>query len=188
MRSVLIFIGLILATMKIDLYSENSIGCFFDLDIMNTKHVRILRDEGFTDLKRRVLKELQNSWCSCEKANLMMDLIVLTQPDVCVEIGVFDGGSFLPVAALLKFLNQGKIYAIDAWSNEAAIENMRINNPHRDWWSKVDLEGVYRSFRALLRRWKLDPYCHVIRFSSEAAVELIDEIDFLHLDGDCLYK
>lgn len=59
-----------------------------------------------------------------------MDVVYTTRPGVCVEIGAFTGSSVLPVAATLKYLGAGKIFAIDAWSNEEAVRYLSPNDPN----------------------------------------------------------
>src|SRR3989344_2401302 len=78
----------------------------------------LLIDTDFLSLKGRVMDTLRDSWCSKEKINLLMDLVYLTKPKVCVEVGAFTGSSVLPVAVTLRLLQSGEIYAIDAWSNQ----------------------------------------------------------------------
>ena len=155
-----------------------------DLGLLNSQYVRILQDPDYEQLRVRVLDELQNSWCSEEKARLLMDLIVLECPQVCVEIGVFAGASFLPAAAVIKFLGVGDIYAIDPWSNFEATKNMADRDPNKAWWLRVDFEEVYQLFQAMRLRWNLHSHSHVMRLTSERAAKYIGKIDLLHMDGD----
>jgi len=141
-------------------------------------------DTRFATLKEKIKESLQNSWCSEEKIDLLMDLTFIIRPRVCVEIGAFTGSSVLPVAAALQYLDQGKIYAIDAWANEEAIRNLSPEDPNRSWWSTVDMSAVRNSFDQLLQGWNLLNVCTPIAKSSAQALPLIPEIDFLHLDGD----
>lgn len=141
-------------------------------------------DVQFRTLKERVIRYLENSWCSAKKAELMMDLVFAIRPEVCVEIGVFTGSSVLPVAATLNYLKIGRIYAIDAWSNNEAIKNMSIHDPNYNWWSQVNMEAIKNRFTTLLHQWNLNSYCSIIHATSEIAVTQIPEIDFLHLDGN----
>lgn len=111
-----------------------------------------------------------------------MDFVALLRPQVCVEVGACTGSSVLPVAASLKYLGEGNIYAVDAWSNEVAIRNLTEDDPNKEWWSKVDMNDIRNTF---CRR--LGPYmgfCIPVFCPSEKAVDLFDAIDFLHLDGD----
>lgn len=143
-----------------------------------------LIDIDFLSLKGRVIETLKDSWCSKEKINLLMDLVYLTQPKVCVEIGAFTGSSVLPVAATLKLLQFGGIYAIDAWSNQEVVKNLADNDPNKPWWSRVNMSDARRFFDYTVYSWRLNAFCIAIQESSEKAVEQLPEIDFLHLDGD----
>lgn len=143
-----------------------------------------LPDVQFQSLKNRVIKYLENSWCSAKKAELIMDLIFAIRPEVCVEIGVFSGSSVLPVAATLNYLRTGCIYAIDAWSNLDAIKHMSNNDPNYNWWAHVNMKEIKNRFTTLINQWNLNSCCSVIHATSEMAINQIPEIDFLHLDGN----
>lgn len=144
----------------------------------------VLPDARFQKLKSRVIKYLANSWCSTKKAEMIMDLIFAIRPEVCVEIGVFNGSSVLPVAATLRHLKEGCIYAIDSWSNEEAVRHMPTNDPNFGWWSQVNMDNAKNKFTTLIKQWNLQSFCSVIHATSEVAVQRIPEIDFLHLDGN----
>lgn len=143
-----------------------------------------VQDSSFSYLKSQVIHHLEGSWCSKEKADLIMNLLLFEKPEICVEIGVFNGSSLLPIASTLKYLNHGTVYAIDAWSNKIAIQNMDENDPNKPWWSTVSMSDAKNSFYQMLKHWELEPFCKVISTSSEKACEKIPTIDFLHLDGD----
>jgi predicted O-methyltransferase YrrM len=144
-----------------------------------------LHDQQFLQLKNNVEAFLKNSWCTSEKVNLLMDLMVLIKPDVCVEIGACTGSSILPVAATLKYLEKGKVYAIDAWSNEVAVKNLEPDDPNRDWWSKVDMHEVFKAYQNTIKTWDVQGRCVTICSRSNQALKQIPRtIDFLHLDGD----
>lgn len=153
-----------------------------------------LNEPDFKNLKSTVLRYLQNSWCSSEKAELLMDLILLIKPNVCVEVGVGAGSSLLPVATSLKYLSSkrphstkkptGTIYAIDAWSNKIACRNLQKDDPNRSWWATVDMKQLFELFKKTLATWGVQPYCKVIVKPSLKAAKSLPPIDFLHLDGD----
>jgi len=145
----------------------------------------VLQDKKFQMLKSKVAKYLTNSWCSQEKAELLMDLVLVKKPAVCVEIGACTGSTVLPVAATLKHLGRGKVFAIDAWSNEVAVRNWDENDPNRPWWSQVSMDTLQKMFHDTLTTWGLHPYCTTLRMTSEKAADQIpNNIEFLHLDGD----
>lgn len=142
-------------------------------------------DLQFQRLKEKVSFTLKNSWCSETKINLMMDLIYQIKPRVCVEIGVFTGSSLLPVAATLQYLRLGKVYGIDAWSNEQAVKYMSPQDANFKWWSKVDMLEAKKASFNLIDLWEIKPYCTLIHAPSEIGVNYVpNEIDFLHLDGN----
>lgn len=142
-----------------------------------------VKDPKFTKLKNRVI-EAKVGWCSPEKASLIMDAIATIKPELCVEIGVFNGSSFLPIAATLSYLKYGKAIGIDPWSNEEATKFLSDSDPNKEWWSTVDMDYVYNSAQSLLVKWNLEPFSRLMKKSSENAVSKIKTIDFLHLDGN----
>jgi predicted O-methyltransferase YrrM len=125
-------------------------------------------------------------WCNPEKAEKMMDLIFDTHPKICVEIGVFGGSSIYPTACALKYLNEGKVHAIDPWSNEECTKGYSPTDPNYIWWNKVPQEEIYRGFKDMLHRYKLVPFCTILRMTSQQAVDQFQDetIDILHIDGN----
>lgn len=150
-----------------------------DLSLLN-----VLHDQKYKELKSNVSDYLANSWCSKEKSDLLMDLTLLQKPQVCVEVGAGAGSSLLPVATILKHLQQGTLYAIDAWSNQKAIENLAKNDPNRPWWSSVNMKEMYMAFKRTIKDWDVRSYCRIIAKPSAKAAQTIPAVDFLHLDGD----
>lgn len=125
-------------------------------------------------------------WCSTEKAAKIMNLVHKTEAQICVEIGVFGGASIYPFASALKFAKQGVIYAIDPWKVEDCLVGYDVEDPNYQWWSKLDLEGVYRYFLEMLSSYQLKDYCNVLRMKSEEALDTFADasIDILHIDGN----
>lgn len=145
----------------------------------------LLDDDAYVSLKNQVSDALADSWCSREKTDLLMDLTLLTHPKICVEVGVFTGSSLLPVAAALRHLDSGLVFAIDSWSNEEAVKNLANDDPNKAWWSQVDMADAYARFRKCLDEWCLNKFCVTICKPSEKACRcILADIDFLHLDGD----
>ncbi len=156
--------------------------CLLDDDLS------VLEDRRFKSLKERTVQFLQGSWCSEEKVRLLMDLVCVTKPQLCVEIGAFSGSSMVPVAVTLDYLEQGTVVGVDAWSNAVAIRNMAFDDPNRPWWSSVNMEAVHKLFQDNL--WQQAPYgaWEELRATSEDAAAYFNDIDFLHLDGDYTEK
>ena len=141
-------------------------------------------DSQFNELKSSVCSYLSTSWVTQEKAHCIMDLIVLTQSKVCVDIGTFTGSSALPMAVALRYLGSGKVYLIDAWSNQEAIKHISSEDPNYHWWSTLDMEDIKRRCLTMIHEWSLESYCQVMHAPSEQVVHQIGQIDFLHLDGN----
>lgn len=176
----LLMIPIVISTMSLcaDWDPEYALGDYKTEDMIRLMH------PGYQILKENVINALQGTWCSREKADLLMDLVVVTQPKVCVEIGACTGSSVLPIAATLKFLNRGSLYAIDAWSNEVAIRNLEFNDPNRPWWATVNMTHMRSVYDQTIQKWQLSQFCYTIQDTSEEAIKYVPLIDFLHLDGD----
>ena len=144
--------------------------------------------EDVEALKQQVLNVLPTleGWCSKEKASQFIDLILEVKPDVCVEIGAFGGSSVFPVASALKFLNHGKVIAIDPWDK---IECIKYFDPvedaeHLKWWGNLNINYIYYSYLNVLKKYKLDNFVTTIKATSEEAAQEIGEIDIIHMDGN----
>jgi hypothetical protein len=123
-------------------------------------------------------------WCPRDKADRMMELIKSTSPNLCVEIGVFGGSSFLPTTAALNFQNRGLAYGIDPWAVEPCLEGNQGAN--YEWWSRVDLEQIMIGFMRAMHDKNLDSHYCVMRMTSKDSIPFFRDgsIDILHVDGN----
>lgn len=139
--------------------------------------------ETHVELVKQKLPSLPG-WCSKEKAEVLMNFIHRTKPKVCVEIGSFGGSTTYPIASALSFSNEGVLYAIDAWDNQAAIDGLAVNDPNIEWWSSLDMDAIYHQFIISMK--PLNKWHRVIRQPSVDAVDqfLDESIDFLYIDGN----
>lgn len=121
----------------------------------------------------------------------MRYLILTTQPDVMVEIGVFAGKSLVNAAEALKEVGHGVIYGIDPWRHEEAVKGLSPIEEDPGFWNGIDLDAVhYDCMRAIWDR-GLEQYAIVIRAASQHAAQLFsfqrrdecDVIDILYIDG-----
>lgn len=144
----------------------------------------ILTKSKVLDLKNRVLDSTKQSWCSQEKASLLFELVLVTKPKVCVEIGAFMGASTLPMLASLHYLKKGKAYIIEPWSCKEAIKGLPSDNPNTIWWSGLDMPNIKKHFAHMLNHWSLSSSCQILEMTSEQAVDQVPSIDFLHIDGN----
>ncbi len=125
-------------------------------------------------------------WCSDVKGPQLASHIVDLKAACVVEIGVFGGSSLVPMAMALRAMNRGgKIYGIDPWSTEAALEDMK-EQASRDWWGKLDLAGVKAKCEASIARLGLTPFVELIQDRNENVLHRFpdESIDLFHLDGN----
>lgn len=135
--------------------------------------------------KAEKIRPTLHGWCSAEKTAALIETIVSRKPKLCVEIGVFGGSSLIPQALALKHNEQGRVFGIDPWAKDAALEAM-IAEEHKAWWSKVDLESIMRGCEAKIVEHQLSRCCELRRAKAEDVVEDFDDasIDLLHIDGN----
>lgn len=129
-----------------------------------------------------VVPTIRYGWCSVEKAQTLAAIIVTFRPQTVLEIGVYGGKSFIPMALAMKELGQGLIYGIDPWSRAASSEG-QLNPADKNFWSGHDHEPVYQDFINRLTELGLNACSKVIRAKSDD-VQPPKQIDFFHLDGN----
>lgn len=131
--------------------------------------------------------EVGAGWCSFEKATTLAAIILGLRPKIVVELGVWMGGSAIPMAIALRALGAGRLIAIDAWSTEASVAGQEAEI-HRAWWGeKIGDSGHRRAFEAFLRRLRQhgirSDQCVVRRQRTDVA-DVPAEIDLLHHDAN----
>ena len=120
-------------------------------------------------------------WCDLEKASRLAALVVSFRPKIIVELGVWRGGTAVPMAIALRHLGFGKIIAVDAWAAETSVAGQEGANAV--WWGDVAHEPAYKTFVSRLKKHGLRPHCVVRRQrTDEAAVPEV--IDILHHDAN----
>jgi len=124
-------------------------------------------------------------WCSLNKAGCFIDYVdnlsnIKNRPITCVEIGVYQGKSLLPVALELKRQQNGIIIGIEPWSNEEATKGYTEDN--FIYWDSVDMQLLKRRFFDMVYFLNLDYYIEIRQESSNETRE-IQDIDFLYIDG-----
>lgn len=125
-----------------------------------------------------------DGWSSKAKVDALTGAILAFHPSVILEIGIWSGKSFIPMAMTLKHLkSKGAIIGIDPWSVAASVEG--IEGEHKDWWGKVDHEKIYQQFTGELVKTGVAPWTKVFRCRSDEwklPADLV--IDILHIDGN----
>lgn len=120
-------------------------------------------------------------WCSPEKAATLAALVIAQRPNVSLEIGIYGGSSFIPLALAHKAIGKGVVVGIEPWDKAAAIA-AQTTNEDREWWANQDLEGIYQTFMANLRHLGLENVTRIIRKKSND-VEIPGALGLAHIDG-----
>ena len=124
-------------------------------------------------------------WLDVARGHEMAELIIDTKPDVVVEIGVFGGRSLIAQAFGLRENNKGKIYGIDPWKVETAVEHFQ-DEKNNEWWRKnITLEDIHKGCMRAIWDHHLDPWVVILRAASQNVYQLFpDNIDILYVDGN----
>lgn len=130
-------------------------------------------------------------WCLVPRAQTLASIVLALRPAICVEIGVWMGGSAIPMLLALRHIDRvrnketdpptGKMIAIDPWSVAASIVGQ--NEVNATWWGNVDHEAAYQAFCTRLRKHELEALCEIVRQPSDE-VEPPPSIDLLSVDGN----
>lgn len=131
-------------------------------------------------------------WCTLEKAQTLACIVVGLRPRTTCEIGVWMGGSLIPIGLAVRAVQamehdartarqQRRIVAIDPWSAADSCEGQAPDDAA--WWGGVDHEEAHRAFLARVSRHGLDSLCDVVRARSDEA-DVPTVIDLLHVDGN----
>jgi predicted O-methyltransferase YrrM len=135
--------------------------------------------ELFTEIER-VLPD-GGAWCSVDKACTLASLVVGLRPRIVVEIGVWQGGSAIPIALALRHVSAGRLIAIDPWSPTASIVDQ--GQADIEWWGSADHEAAYRKFLARIEVHGLHPFVTICRQPSDRC-EPPGECQVCHVDGN----
>jgi len=122
------------------------------------------------------------------KVFLLAELIVTRQLNRIVEIGVYRGRLFLPLARLMSRLGRGEMIGIDPYSAAAAVQHDAelAGIDLVSWPETVDWDGIHAEVLAGIERWDAGTHAHLLRARSEdVAGQLANlPIDMLHVDGN----
>ena len=117
-------------------------------------------------------------WCDLDKACTLASLVIGLRPRVVCEIGVWMGGSLIPMVLALREIRdldlaQGReptsrrAVAIDPWAATESVAGQDQENV--SWWGSVDHDAAMRAFVARLDRHGLVDLCEVVRLPSDLA-------------------
>jgi predicted O-methyltransferase YrrM len=127
-------------------------------------------------------------WCSLHKAHTLYDLARSEGCEIAVEIGVFGGKSLFPIAKAFSDKGSGKIYGIEPWENDIAVETP-TSEENDQWWRSLDFPMVKRAFLVRLAELSLEKHVKLLEVPSDAATLVFQsprfagKIDLVHIDG-----
>lgn len=121
-------------------------------------------------------------WCCPDKANALVGIVMGHKPKISLEIGIFGGSSFLPIAMAHKLINLGTAIGIDPWDRGAGVQAQTTPEDKAWWANHVDLELYYREFVGHIDRLQLKPFTVVHRMISDKVLPPAP-IGLLHVDG-----
>lgn len=121
-------------------------------------------------------------WCDRAKTEALVSMVIAFRPPLIVEVGVFGGGSLIPMAMAIQHLGGGAVVVgIDPWSDAIAIQG-QVTNEDREWWAAISLDRVYDKFISKIRELGLEAFTQIHRKTSDA-VDIPAGIAILHIDG-----
>jgi len=122
-------------------------------------------------------------WCSWSKAQTLASIVISTQPEISVEIGVFYGKSLLPVALAHQHTGKGLVVAIDPWMAEASIAG-QVNPQDVEYWNRQAMhQTAYEAFHKKVYELGLQNVVRIERKKSDD-FEPPADIGLLSVDGN----
>lgn len=144
------------------------------------------------NLQNLVIKDQYDSGGRCDetKGNLIKDLIIKTNAQLCVEIGVFKGSSLMYFVEALEITN-GKVIGIDPYSLSAfenEIPNKSLNEHIYGvlFKKQIILDEIYEGVLRVINENRLENIVSLIRSKSEDYYNnlKIESVDIIHIDGN----
>lgn len=123
-----------------------------------------------------------HGWCSPEKAQTLAAMVVAMRPMMVVEIGVWTGASFIPMALALKQTGSGIIMGIDPWQARASVEGQTNPSDARFWSNAAMHEHEFTRFMANLDKYGVQEVSRIARKRSNEVVP--PSMEILHIDGN----
>lgn len=138
-----------------------------------------------TNLFETIIRENKRmehlGWCEESKAITLASIVLALRPECSVEIGIFGGRSFLPIALAHKAIGRGVAIGIDPWSNLIATQ-VQPTQADKEWWKTCPLDEIHAGFMKLMADHKLEDFTKIIRNESKH-VPAPRKIGLLHVDG-----
>lgn len=120
-------------------------------------------------------------WCTPEKAMAMAATVIAMRPEISLEIGVWSGSSFLPLAFAHRAVNKGVAIGVDPWLPEKSAEGEVEANVN--WWKSINHSMIYEGFLRYLKDFGLEQWTQIHRITSDQFIPP-DNIGVLSVDGN----
>lgn len=127
-------------------------------------------------------------WCTARKALWLADLIADEKCGMVLEVGIYGGRSFIPMAMALRACRpSGKAYGVEAWSNDVAVAT-ETSSDNDAWWRAIDLKSIKAGFERNVSANNLEEVVTVFEMSSNDAFKAVKGMglrpfDLIHIDG-----
>lgn len=119
-------------------------------------------------------------WCCKEKAEALASIVIALRPSVSLEIGIWGGSSFIPIALAHKYVGLGVAMGIDPWNARDSVKNEVPEN--FEWWANQDHNAIREGFMRKLAELELGEWTRIFVSTSDA-FSPPQNIDLLHIDG-----
>jgi predicted O-methyltransferase YrrM len=139
-----------------------------------------------------IIKDQYDSGGRCDetKGNVIKDLIIETNAQLCVEIGVFKGASLMYFAEALEMTN-GKVIGIDPYSlgslkNEIPDKSLNEHIYGVLFNKQIVLDELYDGVLKVINENDLKNTVSLVRSKSEDYYNNLDleSVDIIHIDGN----
>lgn len=124
-----------------------------------------------------------DGWTTPDRGVEMVERILETKAKICVDIGVFAGRSTIAMGFAARELVNSKVYGIDPWKIDSAVEGDNVEENAKWWKERANLEQMHWQTMHAIWSHRLDEWITIIRNGSQYVVELFPVIDFLNVDG-----
>jgi len=121
-------------------------------------------------------------WCDIPKAITLASMVLALRPECVLEVGIFGGRSFLPMALACKELGRGVVVGIDPWDKGVSVRGQTSPEDIK-WWSELDMEKIRTGFMALIPEHGLEKFTKIHRMESNRVASPTN-IGILHIDGN----